>query len=234
MTKTYTYLTTLSAITTDIGGNIMIELYNDNNIKVYVDDERYILGNVSNLRSLKITTPPADSNYLYILLDKPFITSCTITIKGNTVTINGTSNSPKVAIQVDVSNYNVTLKGNLTIRVHNGENKGPSVYTLYDETYVFQITDMQRINNKVDFILKDKSTIQTDGFESYITAYLYDSSVFRLYRGKAKIYAYDNSKVEANFLVTKLEADAYDNAKVEAKEGVDVTINDESKLTIVL
>jgi len=207
----------------------MIELYNEDNIKVYVDSDEYKKALISYDTVLKITNLTSLEIYLF----KRDINNCTVTIKGNTVTINGITNSPKVAIQVDVSNYNVTLKGNLTIRVHNKENKGPSVYTLYGETYVFQITDMQRINNKVDFILKDKSIIQTDGFAQSITAYLYDSSVFRLYRGKAKIYAYDNSKVEANFLVTKLEADAYDNAKVEVSEGVDVTINDESKLTRV-
>jgi hypothetical protein len=207
----------------------MIELYNEDNIKVYVDSDEYKKALISYDTVLKITNLTSLEIYLF----KRDINNCTVTIKGNTVTINGTSNSPKVAIQVDVSNYNVTLKGNLTIRVHNKENKGPSIYTLYDETYVFQITDMQRINDKVDFILKDKSIIQTDGFTQSITAYLYDSSIFRLYRGEAKIYAYDNSKVEANFLVTKLEADAYDNAKVEVSEGVDVTINDESKLTRV-
>ncbi|NMB28423.1 MAG: hypothetical protein GX987_10305 [Tissierellia bacterium] len=208
----------------------MIELYNDNNIKVYVDDERYILGDVSNPRYLKITTPPADSNYLRILLDKPFITSCTVTIKGNTVTINGTSNHQEVALQLYLGKYNATLKGNLTIKVYNGENKGYSVYTLYDETCVYQIADMQRINDKVDFILKDKSIIQTADFAQSMTAYLYDSSVFRLYMGEAKIYAYDSSQVKASALVTKLEVDAYDNVKVEAGEDVDVVINDESKL----
>jgi hypothetical protein len=211
----------------------MIELYNDNNIKVYVDDERYILGDVSNPRYLKITTHQNDSNYLRILLDKPFVTSCTITIKGNTVTIDGTSNYQEVALHVDLSRYDATLKGNLIIKMYNGENKGYSVYTLYDETCVYQITDMQRINNKVDFILKDKSTIQTADFAQSMTAYLYDSSVFRLYMGKAKIYAYDNSKVAASSLVTKLEADAYDNAEVEVGGDVEVVINDESKLTRV-
>jgi hypothetical protein len=48
--------------------------------------------------------------------------------------------------------------------------------------------------------------------------------------GEAKIYAYDNSKVEANFLVTKLEVDVYDNAEVEVGGDVEVVINDESKL----
>lgn len=218
------------AITTDIRGNIMIELYNEDNIKVYVDDdERYILGDVSNPRYLKITTHQNDSNYLYILLDKPSVANCTITIKGNTVIINGTSNSSKAALQVDVSNYSVTLKGNFAMRVYNGD-EVPSVYTLYDETYVYQITDTQRIKAKVDFILYNKATLHTDGFESYITAYLYDSSFCWLYKGKAKIYAYDHSRVAASSLVTKLEADAYDNAKVEAREGADVVINDESKL----
>jgi hypothetical protein len=209
----------------------MIELYNEDNIKVYVDSDEYKKALISYDTVLNITNFTSLEIYLF----KRDINNCTVTIKGNTVTINGTSNSPKVAIQVDVSNYNVTLKGNLHIRVHNRENKGPSVYTLYDETYVFQITDMQRINDKVDFILKDKSIIHTDGFFTQsMTVYLYDSSVCKLYRGEAKIYAYDNSKVEANWLVTKLEADVYDNAKVEVFEGVDVTINDESKLTIVL
>ena len=208
----------------------MIELYNDNNIKVYVDDDkRYILGNVSNPRYLKITTHQNDSNYLYILLDKPIVANCTIIIKGNTVTIDGTSNSSKVALYVELSRHDATLKGNLTIKVYNGD-EVPSVYTLYDETYVYQITDTQRIKAKVDFILYNKATLQTDGFESYITAYLYDSSVCWLYKGKAKIYAYDNSRVAASSLVTKLEADAYDNSKVEVSEGADVVINDESKL----
>jgi len=212
----------------------MIELYNDNNIKVYVDDdERYILGDVSNLRSLKITTPPADSNYLYIILDKPFVTNCTITIKGNTVTIDGTSNHQEVALQLYLGKYNAILKGNLTITVYNGEDVGYSVYTLYDETCVYQVTSRHSIDDKVDFILKDKSIIQTADFAQSMTAYLYDSSVFRLYMGKAKIYAYDNSRVEANFLVTKLEADVYDNAEVEAGGDVEVVINDESKLTRV-
>jgi hypothetical protein len=210
----------------------MIELYNDNNIKVYVDDERYILGNVSNPRYLKITTHQNDSNYLYILLDKPIVANCTITIKGNTVTIDGTSNSSKVALYLDLSKYNATMKGNLNIKVYNGD-EVPSVYTLYDETYVYQITDTQRIKAKVDFILYNKTTLHTDGFESYITTYLYDSSFCWLYKGEAKIYAYDNSKVATSLLVTKLEVDAYDNAKVEVFEGVDVVINDESKLTRV-
>ena len=189
----------------------MIELYNEDNIKVYVDSDEYKKALISYDTVLKITNLTSLEIYLF----KGDINNCTVTIKGNTVIINGTSNSPRVAIQVDVSNYNVTLKGNLISRVHNGENKGPSVYTWYDETHVYQITNKQRINYKVDFILNDKSMIQTDGFESYITAYLYDSSIFRLYNGEAKIYAYDNSRVEASPLATKLEVDAYDNAKVE-------------------
>jgi hypothetical protein len=218
------------AITADIRRAKMIELYNDNNIKVYVDDEMYILKDASNPRYLIVATPPTDSSYLYVLLEKPFVTSCTITIKGNTVTINGTSNNSEEALVVDLSKYNATFKGNLNIRMYNKVSEGPSVYTLYDETYVYQITDRYKGNDKVDFILYNKATLHTGGFKSYETAYLYDSSVCRLYKGKAKIYAYDNSKVEASTFVTKLEVDAYDNAKVEAGEGADVVINDESKL----
>jgi hypothetical protein len=208
----------------------MIELYNEDNIKVYVDDERYILGDVSNPRYLKITTHITDSNYLSIFLEKPLVANCTITIKGNTVTIDGTSNRPRVSLQVYLSNYNVTVKGNLTINVYNGENKRYSVYTLYDETCVYQITLKPMINAKVDFILYNKATLHTDGFAQSVTTYLYDSSVCRLYNGEAKIYAYDHSKVEASPFVTKLEVDAYDNSKVEAGEDADVVINDESKL----
>lgn len=204
----------------------MIELYNEDNIKVYVDTGEYEIQLISYATALKIT----NHNSLDIYLFKEHINNCTVTIQGNVVIINGTSNSSKIALQVDVSNYNITLKGNLTIKLYNVEDEGSSVYTLYDETYVYQISDTPRINGKVDFILKDESTIQTDGFAQSITAYLYDSSVFRLYRGKAKIYAYDNSKVFASSLVTELEADAYDNVKVEAGEGVGVVINDESKL----
>ena len=61
------------AITADIRRAKMIELHNKDNIKVYVDDKRYILGNVSNPRYLKITTHQNDSNYLFILLDKPIV-----------------------------------------------------------------------------------------------------------------------------------------------------------------
>jgi len=210
----------------------MIELYNEDNIKVYVDDdERYILGDVSNPRYLKITTHQNDSPVLYILLDKPFITSCTITIKGNTVTINGTSNRQKLALVIDVSNYNVTVKGNLIISVCSERDVGYSIYTLYDETAIYEITLKQLINNKVDFILKDKSIIETTyGFAQSMTVYLYDSSVCMFYRGEAKIYAYDSSKVATGRFATKLEVDAYDNAEVEAGEDVEVVINDESKL----
>jgi hypothetical protein len=209
----------------------MIELYNEDNIKVYVDDERYILGDVSDPRYIKIITPQNYSPVLFILLDKTFVTSCTITIKGNMVTIDGTSNHQKLALVVDVSNYNVTLKGNLIISVYSERGVGYSVYTLYDETSVYQITLKQLINNKVDFILKDKSIIETTyGFAQSMTVYLYDSSVCMFYRGEAKMYAYDNSKVEAGRFATKLEVDAYDNSKVEAGEDVEVVINDESKL----
>jgi len=213
-------------ITADIRRAKMIELYNDNNIKVYVDDERYILGDVSDPRYLKITTPLTDSNYLSIFLDKPYIAGCTIIIKGNTVTIDGTSNSSKFALYVELNGYHLKVKGNLVIRAYNGNEEELVTTTLYDEAQVVQYT-VDGGYNKVDYILHDKSLLIGQG---PLKAYLYDNSICTLNNGEAEVYAYDSSKVTINSTDIKVIVNAYDNSKVEARKSVDVVINDESKL----
>jgi hypothetical protein len=198
----------------------MIELYNDNNIKVYVDDdERYSITPTFTWEFL--LTDKKNGNGI-VNLSKRNAQGITITVKGNTLTLEG------ILLGCTINNYgyNITLKGDVRAWV-NHENSGPSVYThsLYGSSEIRTATTEL---TKHIYILHDNADLQIEGTGSEdtceifaydnstvltqtgCTAIIYDTAEVITTTSDAKIYAYDNSTV---FSYNDKNVHLFDNAK---------------------
>jgi hypothetical protein len=219
--KTYTYLTTLGvltfgeidqeydkyygAITADIRRAKMIELYNKDNIKVYVDDdERYSITPIFNWEFI-LKDKKNDTGIVYLLKRKA--QGITITVKGNTLTLEG------ILLGCTINNYgyNITLKGDVRAWVAQ-EYRGPNVYThnLYGSSKI--IADANDLT-KHNYLLHDSAYLQIEGTGSIDTCeiFAYDDSVVETITG-CTIIIYDTA--EARTATPDAEIYAYDNSKV--------------------
>ncbi|NMB28424.1 MAG: hypothetical protein GX987_10310 [Tissierellia bacterium] len=183
----------------------MIELYNEDNIRVYVDDdERYSITPTFTWEFL--LTDKQNGNGI-VNLSKRNAQGLTITVKGNTLTLEG------IMLRCFITNYgyNITLKGDVRARVKQ-ENRGPNVYThnLYGSSKI--LTDTNDLT-KHTYLLHDSAclkiggTVSADTCEIFAydnstvltqvgcTAIIYDTAEAITTTSDAKIYAYDNSTV---------------------------------------
>jgi len=203
----------------------MIELYNEDNIRVYVDDdERYSITPTFTWEFL--LTDKQNGNGI-VSLPKRKAQGITITVKGNTLTLEG------ILLGCTINNYgyNITLKGDVRARVKQAD-RGPNVYThnLYGSSEI--ITDANGLTRH-NYLLHDSACLQISGTGSVDTCeiFAYDDSVVETITGctiviyntakaristpDAEIYAYDNSTV---FSWLRLSEDdknihLFDNAK---------------------
>jgi hypothetical protein len=180
----------------------MIELYNKDNIKVYADSTAYsVRVNGWELRLI-------DKNgYIILRLPNRKTQGLTITIKGNTLTLEG-----RMLYCIIINyRYNITLKGEVEARVKQ-EDRGPNVYThnLYGSSKI--LTDANDLT-KHTYLLHDSAYLQISGTGSAdtceifayddsmvvtqvgCTAIIYDTAEARTSTPDAEIYAYDDSTV---------------------------------------
>jgi hypothetical protein len=180
----------------------MIELYNKDNIKVYADSTAY------SVRAYNWELRLIDKNgYIILRLPNRKTQGLTITIKGNTLTLEG------IILRCVIINYryNITLKGEVRARVKQADS-GPNVYThnLYGSSKI--LTDANDLT-KHTYLLHDSACLQISGTGSTDTCeiFAYDDSVVETITGctiviyntaearistpDAEIYAYDNSRV---------------------------------------
>ena len=210
----------------------MRELYNYNNLKVYVDsdDFRIIKDN-----SLLVTITKGTS--LHISINRRCIEACTITVKGNLVIIDGTiaanESDSIVNIEITLKDYSLVVRGDLTLAVYMTQQTTRPTYTLYGRTQVLSDSDRGMIN-QAEYILQDSSSLSiiVASDQEPIQVTMYGNSHCST-REEALINAYDNSTIEVYEYCPKVTINAYDNVEVSAPDDTIVTINDESKLTIV-
>ena len=183
----------------------MIELYNEDNIRVYVDDdERYSITPTFTWEFL--LTDKQNGNGI-VNLSKRNAQGLTITVKGNTLTLEG------IMLSCFIANYryNITLKGEVDARVTQ-EYRGPNVHThsLYGSSEIR--TDADGLNRHI-YILHDNADLQIEGTGSIDTCevFAYDDSTLLTYTGCTAII-YDNA--EASTTTPDAEIYAYDNSTV--------------------
>jgi hypothetical protein len=180
----------------------MIELYNKDNIKVYVDSTGYSIS--SHGGYLFLTD---ENGYTIVRIPNRKTQGLTITIKGNTLTLEG------IMLSCFITNYryNITLKGEVDARVTQ-EYRGPNAHThsLYGSSEIR--TDADGLNRHI-YILHDSADLQIEGTGSIDTCevFAYDDSTLMTYTGCTAII-YDNA--EACTTTPDAEIYAYDNSTV--------------------
>ncbi len=206
----------------------MIELYNKDNLKVYVDSDEYkiFLVNFGNILLL--------TNYtsLEIRLSKRNIANCSVTIIGNTVTIYETTSIATVADITSNMGYNIVLRGSTKAVDTTFDPSVKITYTLQDSS---SLTSYILAGAQIppEYILQDRSFLSTIGgpANAPIEVYLYNDSFCEIDGVDVVISAYDNTKVKTLEDVRNVTASMYDNSSITTYRDTVVTINDESKIT---
>lgn len=206
----------------------MIELYNKDNLKVYVDSDEYkiFLVNFGNILLL--------TNYtsLEIRLSKRNIANCSVTIMGNTVTIYETTSIATVADITSNMGYNIVLRGSTKAVDTTFDPPVKTTYTLQDSS---SLTSYILAGAQIppEYILQDRSFLSTIGgpANAPIEVYLYNESSCEIDGVDVVISAYDNTKVKTLEDVRNVTASMYDNSSITTYRDTVVTINDESKIT---
>lgn len=207
----------------------MIELYNKDNLKVYVDSDEYKISLVNFGNILQLT------NYtsLEIRLSKRNIANCTVTIMGNTVTIYEATSIATVADITSSMGYNIFLRGSTkAVATPFDQPVIKTTYTLQDSS---SLTSYISANVQIppEYILQDGSFLSVIRGSSNvpIEVYLYNESSCEIDEGDVVISAYDNAKVNTLKDVKNVTASMYDNSSITTYRDTVVTINDESKIT---
>lgn len=184
----------------------MIELHNKDNIKVYVDSTEYSI--TPHGGGLLLTGKDGRG---IVRLPTRKAQGFTITIKGNTLTLEG------IMLGCTIKNYgyNITLKGGVGAWVTH-EDRRPNVYThsLYGSSEV-QTDDngLARHNyllhDSADLQISDRGSGDTCEVFAYddstilintgCTVTIYDNAEASTTTPNAKIYAYDNSTVFSDY-----------------------------------
>ena len=210
----------------------MIELYNKGNLKVYVDSYDFTIK-----RDIFDFLTVTNGTSLKIYINRRYIEDCTITVKGNIVTIDGTTAANEfdyiVNIEITLKDYSLVVRGDLTLAVYMTQQTTRPTYTLYGRTHVISDSDRQ-MTNQAEYLLQDSSrlSIRIASDQEQIQVNMYGNS-HCITHEDALINAYDNSTIEVYEYCPKVTINAYDNVEVSAPDDTIVTINDESKLTIV-
>lgn len=210
----------------------MIELYNYNNLKVYVDSDDFRI-----IRDDSLLVTVIKGSSLYISISRRDTNACTITVKGSLVTIDGTTAANEfdsiTNIEITLKDYSLVVRGDLTLAVYMTQQATRPTYTLYGRTQVISDSDRQ-MTNQAEYLLQDSSrlSIVVTSDQEPIQVNMYGNSHCST-REEALINAYDNSTIEVYEYCPKVTINAYDNVEVSAPDDTIVTINDESKLTIV-
>lgn len=206
----------------------MIELYNKDNLKVYVDSDEYkiLLVNFGNILQLTNFTS------LEIRLSKRNIANCSVTIMGNTVTIYETTSIATVADITSNIGYNIVLRGSTKAADTTFDPQVKTTYTLQDSS---SLTSYILAGAQIppEYILQDRSFLSTLGgpANAPIEVYLYNESSCEIDGVDVVISAYDNVKVKTLEDVRNVTASMYDNSSITTYRDTVVTINDESKIT---
>lgn len=210
----------------------MIELYNKDNLKVYVDSDDFHI-----IRDNSLLVTITDGASLHIHISRRDTEACTINVKGNLVTIDGTTAANEfdsiTNIDITLKDYSLVVRGDLTLAVYMTQQTTRPTYTLYGRTQVISDSDRGMIN-QAEYILQDSSrlSIIVASDQEPIQVSMYGNSHCST-QEDALINAYDNSTIEVYEYCPKVTINAYDNVEVSAPDDTIVTINDESKLTIV-
>lgn len=150
----------------------MIEIYNDNNLKVYADSDEYKVGiHRGHLADYYVLT----RNRIYTIIEVAVgrVKDCTITVQGTKLIIEGELKYGRT----EGLGLDITLKGDISVSVESGFNTYSCVYTLY---------------GNADLMIGKSKSPQNH------TCFLYDNSrlsVSRETQGTCEIIAYDNAKV---------------------------------------
>jgi hypothetical protein len=192
----------------------MIEIYNDNNLKVYADSDEYIT-----VVKYRIVVGYYRINYNnHVILDVKVAdgNGCTVTIKGDKLTLEGDVSYGSLYKDI----FNVTLKGNIHLRAYNstGSSKTNFIYNLYGESFmsVYEekntgkthaynvynkaqlIVNAYDVNIECDIIAYDEAKVEVYGTVDECVVTLYDSSIAVVKGSNASVYSYDNSIVDSD------------------------------------
>ena len=148
------------------------EIYNDNNLKVYADSDEY---KAYIYRSYFADYYVLTRNRIYTIIEVAvkMVKDCIITVQGNKLIIEGELKYGRT----EGLGLDITLKGDISLRVESGHNTYSCVYTLYGNT---------------ELTLGGYNSPQNH------TCFLYDNSRLAVSsdaQGTCEIIAYDNAKV---------------------------------------
>jgi len=192
----------------------MIEIYNDNNLKVYADSEECTTvlkyGRAVGYYHIEY------NNHVILDVKAVNVNGCTVTIKGDKLTLEGNISYGSLYKNM----FNITLKGNIHLRAYNGtgSSKTNFIYNLYGESYmsVYEeentgkthaynvynkaqlVVDAYDVNIECDIIAYDEAKVEVYGTVADCVVTLYDSSIAVVRDSNASVYSYDNSIVDSD------------------------------------